>query len=119
LLIRPRCRTPAVADRWNATAWWGGLVGDGVGWMILVALEVGLPTAQWWAALVVGLSAVSPAGLAGLLRRLRAGVRPAAGGLVLLLAVFPAAVATFALREPAGLSDYPVRRLWTILVLVS
>jgi hypothetical protein len=45
-------------------------------------------------------------------------VAPALGGLVFVLALFPAAVATFALRELAGLSDYPVHRLWPLLVLV-
>jgi hypothetical protein len=35
-----------------------------------------------------------------------------------VLALYPAAVATFALRELAGLSDYPVRRVGVLLVLV-
>jgi len=110
--------TPAVRDHWNAGAWWGGLVGGGLGWMVLVAGEIGIRTGQLWASLVVALSALSLAGLAGLLWRVRGGVPPTLGGLVLLLALFPAAVATFALRELAGLGDYPVRRLWALLVLV-
>jgi len=110
--------TPAVRDHWNPGAWWGGLVGGGLGWMVLVAGEIGIRTGQLWASLVVALSTLSLAGLAGLLWRVRDGVPPTLGGLVLLLALFPAAVATFALRELAGLGDYPVRRLWALLVLV-
>ena len=105
-------------DHWNAGAWWGGLVGGGLGWMVLVAGEIGIRTGQLWAVLVVTLGAVALAGLAGLLWRVRAGVPPALGGLVFLLALFPAAVATFAMRELAGLGDYPVRRLWTLMVLI-
>ena len=110
--------TRAVHDRWNPGAWWGGLVGGGLGWMLLVAGEIAIRTGQVWASLVVALSAFSLAGLAGLLWRARGVVPPAQGGLVLLLALFPAAVATFALRELAGLGDYPVRRVWALIVLV-
>lgn len=108
----------SVPDHWNAGAWWGGLVGGGTGWMVLVAGEISIRTGQVWAAVVTVLGAVSLAGLAGLLWRVRAGVPPAFGGLVFVLALFPAAVAAFALRELAGLSDYPVRRLWPLLILV-
>lgn len=110
--------TPAEHDHWNPGAWWGGLVGGGLGWMILVAAEISIRTGETWASSVVVLSALSLAGLAGLLWRVRDRVPPALGGLTLLLAIFPAAVATFALRELAGLDDYPVRRVWALLILI-
>jgi hypothetical protein len=110
--------TPATHNRWNAGAWWGGLVGGGTGWMVLVAGEIGIRTGQVWAVLLTVLAALSLVGLAALLWHVRAGVPPAFGGLVFLLALYPAAVATFALRELAGLSDYPVRRIGVLLVLV-
>jgi hypothetical protein len=110
--------TPAVHDHWNAAAWWGGLVGGGTGWMVLVAGEIGLRTGQLWAVGATVLAAASLAGLGGLLWRVRAGVPPAFGGLVFVLSLYPAAVATFGLRELAGLSDYPVRRIWVLLLLV-
>ena len=86
--------------------------------MILVAAEISIRTGETWASSVVVLSALSLAGLAGLLWRVRDRVPPALGGLTLLLAIFPAAVATFALRELAGLDDYPVRRVWALLILI-
>jgi hypothetical protein len=89
-----------------------------MGWMILVAGEIGIRTGQLWAVLVTVLAAISLVGLAAILWHTRAGVPPAFGGLVFLLALYPAAVASFALRELAGLSDYPVRRLGVLLVLV-
>jgi hypothetical protein len=110
--------TTATHDRWNAGAWWGGLVGGGTGWMVLVAGEIGIRTGQLWAVLVTILVALSLVGLAALLWHARAGMPPAFGGLVFLFALYPAAVAAFALRELAGLSDYPVRRLGLLLVLV-
>jgi hypothetical protein len=110
--------TPATHNQWNAGAWWGGLVGGGTGWMVLVAGEIGIRTGELWAVLLTVLAALSLVGLAALLWHVRAGVPPAFGGLVFLLALYPAAVATFALRELAGLSDYPVRRLGVLLVLV-
>jgi hypothetical protein len=110
--------TSATYHQWNAGAWWGGLVGGGMGWMILVAGEIGIRTGQLWAVLVTVLAAISLVGLAAILWHTRAGVPPAFGGLVFLLALYPAAVASFALRELAGLSDYPVRRLGVLLVLV-
>jgi hypothetical protein len=110
--------TPATHDRWNAGAWWGGLVGGGTGWIVLVAGEIGIRTGQVWAVLVTVLVAVSLVGLGALLWHVRAGVAPAFGGLIFVLAIYPAAVASFALRELAGLSDYPVRRLGLLLVLV-
>jgi hypothetical protein len=109
---------PTVGEPWNAGAWWGGLVGGGTGWMVLVAGEIGIRTGQLWAVLTAVLAAASLLGLASLLWRARTGVPPALGGLVYVLALYPAAVATFALRELAGLSDYPVRRLWVLLLLV-
>ncbi len=109
---------PAVPERWNAGAWWGGLVGGGTGWMVLVAGEIGIRTGQVWAVLAAVLTAAALLGLASLLWRARSGVPPALGGLVFVLALYPAAVATFALRELAGLSDYPVRRLWVLLLVV-
>ncbi len=105
-------------ERWNAGAWWGGLVGGGTGWMVLVAGEIGIRTGQLWAVVVTVLAAASLVGLAALLWHVRAGVPPAFGGLVFVLALYPAAVATFALRELAGLSDYPLRRVGVLLVLV-
>jgi hypothetical protein len=110
--------TPATYNQLNAGAWWGGLVGGGTGWMVLVGAEIGIRTGQLWAVLLTVLAAVSLVGLAALLWHVRAGVPPAFGGLVFLLALYPAAVATFALRELAGLSDYPVRRVGVLLVLV-
>jgi hypothetical protein len=110
--------TAATHDHWNAGAWWGGLVGGGTGWMVLVAGEIAIRTGQLWAVLVTLLAAASLVGLAALLWHVRAGVPPAFGGLVFVLALYPAAVAAFALRELAGLSDYPVRRLGLLLVLV-
>jgi hypothetical protein len=38
--------TSATYHQWNAGAWWGGLVGGGMGWMILVAGEIGIRTGQ-------------------------------------------------------------------------
>jgi hypothetical protein len=86
--------------------------------MVLVAGEIGIRTGQLWAVLMTVLVAGSLVGVAALLWHVRAGVPAAFGGLVFLLALYPAAVAAFALRELAGLSDYPVRRLGLLLVLV-
>lgn len=109
---------PVVPEHWNAGAWWGGLVGGGTGWMVLVAGEIAIRTGQLWAVLAAVLAAVSLLGLASLVWRTRSGVPPALGGLIFVLALYPAALATFALRELAGLSDYPVRRLWVLMLLI-
>jgi len=107
-----------VPHHWNAGAWWGGLVGGGTGWVALVAGEICIRTGQLWATVAAALVAGSLAGLASLLWRVRTGVPPTLGGLVFVVALYPAAVATFALRELAGLTDYPVRRVWMFLILV-
>jgi hypothetical protein len=98
---------PVVGLRWNAAGWWGGLVGGGVGWIVLVAGEILLRTQQGWASLLALLVAATLAATGVLLWRLRSTVTPAAGGLVFLLGCFPAAVGAFALRELAGLADFP------------
>jgi hypothetical protein len=108
---------PVVELRWNAAGWWGGLVAGGVGWIVLVAGEILLRTRQGWASLLALLVAATLLAIGSLLWRLRATVAPAAGGLLFLLGCFPAAVGVFALRELAGLADFPVRRLWPLLLL--
>jgi len=108
---------PVVERRWNAAGWWGGLVAGGVGWIVLVAGEILLRTQQVWASLLALLVAAALAATGSLLWRLRATVTPAVGGLLFLLGCFPAAVGVFALRELAGLADFPVRRLWPLLLL--
>jgi hypothetical protein len=108
--------SPDVQERWNAGAWWGGIVGGGLGWIPLVGGEILLRTGQLWASALALLVAAALAGAAAFLWRVRDGVPPAAGGAVFLLACFPAAVGVFALRELVGLVDFPLQRVWPLLL---
>jgi len=103
-------------EPWSAGAWWGGMVGGGVGWIVLVAGEILLRTGRLWGSGLAVLVAAALAAVAGFLWRAQANVPIGTAGAVFLLACFPAAVGIFALREVVGLVDFPLQRVWPLLL---
>ncbi len=108
--------SPDAHESWSAGAWWGGMVGGGVGWIVLVAGEILLRTGRLWGSGLALLVAAALAGVAGFLWRAQANVPVMTAGAVFLLACFPAAVGIFALREVVGLVDFPLQRVWPLLL---